>query len=282
MIPEERQWEINLVQQRYAAYNLSYEQAEQVFRYEQDKSAHSEEHFFSTWEELDFELATFKELLTGEALALFLSHHQAQVEEIERQMREEDNSERQFMQLEYAGEILKYYKEVFVPSLWKNEDISTFRAYMFTDRAKVTYLKAEYKRYLEASKKGILVSAYRHNKTLRPNQLKQLLLIHSRAYIWPAYETFYQKTDVPTKSLADFLSKKLARRTAHLDEFIKHSIAESNLVFKELCKQYFGDPRGWHVVSATLPEEEEIGNFRMNLLLLDPPAIPFTDPLPEQ
>lgn len=281
MTPEDYQWHVNLVKQRYAAYNLSYEQAEQVYRYEEDKSAHSEEHFFSAWEELDFELATFKELLQGEALALFLSQHQGQVQEIEKQMREADNGEWQLKNLEYVSEVSKYYKEVFVPSLWKNEHVRTFQTFMFKDNDKITYLKAQYQKYLGATRKGILVSCFRHNRTLRPNELKQSLLAHSNAAIWPDYHRFYRKADVPTKSMGDFFYKKEVYQQERMHEFIKRSMEESKLFFKELAKQYFGDPRGWHVISSNLSEEEEIRNFRMNILLLDPPANPFDDPLPE-
>lgn len=282
MTPEEYQWHVNLVKQRYGAYNLSYEQAEQVYRYEEDKSAHSEEHFFSAWEELDFELATFKEILQGEVLALFLSHHQARVQEMERQMREGDDGEWQMKNLKYASEISRYYKEVFIPSLWKNADARTFQRFMFMDEDKIIYLKAQYRKYLAARRKEILVSHYRHNKTLRPNELKQQLLHHSNAIVWPDYYKFYRKADVPTKSVGDFLYKHVTYRQERMNEFIKRSMEESKRFFNDLFKQYFGDARGWHVISSNLSEEEEIGNFRMNLLLLDPPENPFDDPLPEQ
>ncbi|PSL44252.1 hypothetical protein CLV51_106118 [Chitinophaga niastensis] len=64
----------------------------------EDKDAYSEEHAFSIWEGLDFELTTFKEILKDEQLEIFLVH--LQVQDNERHMTEQDNSDRQLRQLE--------------------------------------------------------------------------------------------------------------------------------------------------------------------------------------
>jgi hypothetical protein len=279
MTSGEYQWHVDLVKQRYAAYNLSYEQAEQVYRYEQDISACSDEHSFSVWEELDYQLTTFKEILKGEELSLFLANHQAQLQTVEKNMIEWDNNEIQLKNLEYAGMRLKYYKEVFVPSLWENENIRFFSARQSEYKEKITYLKAEYRKYLAAAKKGILVSSYRHNRTLSPNELKQQLLSNECDYIWPNYNSFYHKADIPTKSVADFLYKKISYRGTGINGFIKSSMEESTRFFNDRFKQHFGELNNCYVVTSSLSEEEEIGNFRMNLLLMDPPDL-LGDALP--
>lgn len=61
MTPEDYKWNINLVKDRNYALNLTFEQAEEVFKFEQSKSSYSEKFYFSTWEELDYELSTFYE-----------------------------------------------------------------------------------------------------------------------------------------------------------------------------------------------------------------------------
>lgn len=60
MTSEEYQWHINLVKDRNHALNLTFEQAEEVYKYEQDKDIGSEKLYFSTWEEWDYELSSFK------------------------------------------------------------------------------------------------------------------------------------------------------------------------------------------------------------------------------
>lgn len=60
MTPEDYKWHINLVKERYHALNLTFEQAEQVYKFEEDKSIYSEKHYFSTWEEWDYELLTLR------------------------------------------------------------------------------------------------------------------------------------------------------------------------------------------------------------------------------
>ena len=63
MTPEEYQWHINSVKDRNHALNLTFEQTEQVYKYERDKHTYSEKHYFSVWEELDYELTSFKKTL---------------------------------------------------------------------------------------------------------------------------------------------------------------------------------------------------------------------------
>jgi hypothetical protein len=51
MTTEDYQWHINLVKDRNYVLNLTFEQAEQVYKYEEDKRLYSEKHYFSAWEE---------------------------------------------------------------------------------------------------------------------------------------------------------------------------------------------------------------------------------------
>ncbi|HEX8356542.1 MAG TPA: hypothetical protein VF610_03990 [Segetibacter sp.] len=59
MLPDEYQWYVNLVRNRYEYLNLTYEQAEEIHKYQQDKDTYSNKHFFSFWEEQDYELTIF-------------------------------------------------------------------------------------------------------------------------------------------------------------------------------------------------------------------------------
>jgi hypothetical protein len=50
---------------------LTSEQAEQINKFEQDKYTHSEKHYFSAWEEWDYELSTFRQILTTNQLKAY-------------------------------------------------------------------------------------------------------------------------------------------------------------------------------------------------------------------
>lgn len=54
MTPEEYQWHIKLARSRYQYLNLTYEQAEKIYKYEQERDTYSDKHFFSDWEEWDY------------------------------------------------------------------------------------------------------------------------------------------------------------------------------------------------------------------------------------
>lgn len=57
MAPDDYQWHINSGKDNYHTLNLAFEQAEQIYKFEEDNRNYSEKHHFSTWEELDYELS---------------------------------------------------------------------------------------------------------------------------------------------------------------------------------------------------------------------------------
>ena len=61
MAPEDTTWLISLVRDRYQYLNLNMEEAEKIYLYEKIKDNYSDKHYFSDWEEMDFEVTTFKE-----------------------------------------------------------------------------------------------------------------------------------------------------------------------------------------------------------------------------
>ncbi|MRG45218.1 hypothetical protein GFS24_08835 [Chitinophaga sp. SYP-B3965] len=267
-ISEELKWMIGLVQGRYQQYNLSFEQAEKICRFEQERDAPSDKHFFSQWEQWDFELVTFREVLQGEQLALYLSDHEAEIKAYEQYLINEDNSERQLKQLQYVNRIIDLHQNEFVPGLLKQEQVRMAISYMRMEGNKLTYLKEEYKKHYTSVKKEIQISYFRQNRTFRPNELKQALLHHSLNYIWPNYASFYRGADKATQAVGDFLCERAMRyfksEQAFLAQVAKGNQARMNTLYKE----FFGEMSGWHVHIEPSPEEE-LKSFCMGLILLD-------------
>lgn len=68
MTSEQYRWEVKVIQDRYQLLGLTFEQAERVYEYEQVRHSYSDKHFFSAWEENDFELMVFRQILKEQQL----------------------------------------------------------------------------------------------------------------------------------------------------------------------------------------------------------------------
>lgn len=260
-----------MVQSRYQPYNLTFEQAEAIHQFEQERDAHdlSWKHFFSQWEEWDFEMVSFREILKEEQLALYLSNHEAEVKAYEKQLVEQDNSETQMKQLAYATRMLDYYRNELIPGLWKSEELRRYVSIAgIGENNKLNYLKEELKKYLPGIRKQILVNHFRQNKTYRPNELKCALLRHSINDVWPDYASFYHSMDTPSRAVADFLNDKVARYFTEIKQLLEQSIKHRQDFIDSLYKEFFSNEGGWHVHREITPEEE-LKIFRMSLFLAD-------------
>lgn len=267
--PDENKWLLQMIQSRYEAYNLSFEQAQAVSRFEQERDASSGEHFFSQWEAWDFEMVTFREILNEEQLALYLRNHEAEVKAYEKQLIEQDNSEMQIRQLTYMTRILAYYRDELIPGLWKSEELRRYVSIAgIGENNKLKYLKEELRKYLPGIRTRILINHFRQNKTFRPNALKHALLMHSINDVWPDYDQFYHSMDTPTKAMADFLEHKVARYFRDIKKILEQSLKERQHFVDSLFKEFFSHEGGWHAYIETTPEQE-LKTFSMSLLLLD-------------
>ena len=250
-------WEIEALQTRYKAMNgieLTKDQAEKVFIYEQEKNSGSSKYFFSTWEELDYEEAKFKEILTSAQFESYLSERPRQLKQIEESLVEND---KQYLpQLNAAIERLDYYKNILVPSLRK--DLMLFYTVFNSEREKVDFLKSEYKKYLADTKKKILVDHFRHSKTFQPIVLKLNLLRHEQMCLLPEYLSFKGAMDNATKVVADFLLEKVSRISENLLDSIKQTMDELKDFNNNNTAKHIGEVRGWHTTIHIDNEKEEL------------------------
>jgi hypothetical protein len=266
MTSEEYQWHVKLIQGRYHDLNLTYEQAEQIYKYEEDKNTYSEKHFFSAWEELDYELATFKQILNPDQLYIYESSFNEHIQRYEKELIEQDNEKS--IEIAYHEELIKFYETQFLPDFFKDPFILLFGS-LHTDKAKIDYLKSEYKSFLNDSKKSILTSHFRNYRTFKPNELKASLLRHKLSYILPDYSSFKHQMDEPTTAVAAYLTSMLKHYPDRIEELLTRKFEELKVFNKSSFKKYHGEPKGWHVVIGQLTPEEEKQHRIMTLLLLD-------------
>lgn len=262
--PHYHEWEIEAVQSRYKATNridLTKDQAEKVFLYEQEKNSGSSKYFFSTWEELDYEEVKFREILTSSQFDNYMSDRPDHLKQIEDSLIEND---KQYLpQLNAAEERLDYYKNNFVPSLRRNLMLS--HAVLNSEKEKVDFLKSEYKKYLVDAKRQILVNHFRHSKTFQPIVLKLNLLLHEEMCLLPDYLSFKAVMDPATKAVADFLIEKLAIVSQNLSDAIKQTMSDLKLFNARNIAKHMGEVRGWHATIQIDNEKEQL----MSVVLFD-------------
>ena len=265
MTPEEYQWHINLVKDRHYALNLTFEQAEKVYKYEQDKDTYSDKHFFSSWEEWDYELTTFKEILDVEQFKIYENFLKKNIQNYEESLIEQDNEKDK--EIAFYEEQINFYETKFLPDFFK-DPLLRF-GFLFNDKAKIEYLRAEYKRFLNDTKKEILSSHFRHNRTFKPNELKVALLQHKLSYLFPNYSYFKHQMDEPTKAIVYFINSKLRNLPNNIEELLTRKFGELKDFNEDLFNKYYSDTRGWYVVIGKHTDEEEKEQRTMTLLLLD-------------
>ena len=265
MTTEEYQWQVNLVKDRYHALNLTYEQSEKVYKYEHDKETFSEKHIFSAWEEWDYELTVFKNILNEEQFARYQLIHKENIQNYEQILTQQDNEADN--QTQYYEELLNFYENQFLPDFF-NTAIFRF-GFILSEKTKMEYLKKEYKRFLNDTKKEMLTNHFRYNRTFKPNELNVALLRHKLFYFLPNYQYFKYNMDEPTKAVAKFLYAKVQYLPGEIEELITDKFNRVKDFTQKLNQKYYTETAGWHVVVAQQAVEDEKENKIMTCLLLD-------------
>lgn len=265
MTPEEYQLYVNLVRDRYQYLNLTFEQAEKIYEYEEDRDKYSNKHHFSVWEEWDYELTTFREILNDEQLKTYETVLKQNIQRYEQGLIEQDSE--MSSEFEYHEDLINFYETQFLPDFFKNPLVRF--GWLLNDQAKIEYLRTEYKYFLNDTKKEILTNHFRHNRTFKPNELKASLLRHKRSYIFPDYSYFKYKMDEPTRAVVHYLKPKLRHLPENTEQLLTKKIKELKEFNEINFKKHFGEIRGWHVVATQLTDEEQNEHNSMTLLLLD-------------
>ena len=266
MGPEEYDWHVNLIKSRNEYLKLTTEQAGEIYNYEKDKNQFSKKQFLSTWEEWDYEAFVFKQILTPEQFRDYELNLSEKITAHEQSLKEQDKQ--MITAIDYFQEILTYYETVFLPDLIKAQLIAEMpRMYGVTE--KVAFLKLEYKSYLIETKKELLISCFRNYRTFAPNTVRDSLLRHKLAYLWPDYTYFRHSADEATKAVISYVRAQVRHLPEDVENLLTKKISELKEFIKVHSKRYYGEPNGWHVFGQLSSEEEKVEQV-MQLFLLDP------------
>lgn len=265
MTPDALHWHINLIQERYKSLELSPAQAGQIFLHEQEKETSSEKHFFSIWEELDYDLTVFTSILNADQLKIYQEERKSTLQFHENSLMELDHEN--LKDIRYYEDILTFYETRLLPDLFNDPLILKFDL-LFKVQPKIDFLKAEYKKFLFERKREILIDHFRHNRTYKPIELKKSILEHQLWSVWPNYLAFKYAMDEPTRHVADFMSQKI-KLSGRSAELMKKKFDELKAFLDEVGKKHYPDFQGLHIALGPLLPEEEKENEIMTLVLLD-------------
>jgi hypothetical protein len=250
---------------RYQIYDLSFEQAERIYRFEEERDTIlSSRNGFSIWEEWDYEQSVFQEVLNVGQFESYQDLHQERLKKVEQDLREQDALK--VNDIDFAKKRFDYYESQFRPSFddphfWK-------MPFLPWERNKIDFLKNEYKVFVTEQKKQILVEHFRQNRTFMPNQLKFSLLWQQVDYLWPNYQAFQKRMDDPTKAINSYLITKVA---GHYEKatFLEQQLEKLDIFNHNNFMEHYGNPDGWHSTSSKMSSEEVMKNGLLTLLLVD-------------
>ena len=266
MAPEEYQWHIKLVVARHESLNLTYEQAEKVFAYEQEKDTYSNKYFFTLWEDADYEYSAFREILSEEQFKIYEIELRKRIQFNEQSFIEQDNEMK--MDIKTHNELLEFYETKFIPDFFKDPFLLHFGPFI-ADHAKVKYIREEYKQYLNDRKKEILTNHFRNNRTFRPNLLMISLIQHKLSAILPDYLPFKARVDLPTKAMLDHLVARIKNPPETTRVFLNRKFNELREFNQKGYTKNAGEIPGWHTEIRRPTPEEEMELQGMTLLLMD-------------
>jgi|GEM_PF-1729207 len=267
MTPDAYKSHVTLVRGRYHYLNLTFDQAEKIYNYQQDKDIYSDKHFFSVWEEWDYERTAFREALNDEQFGKYDQLLQQQIKQYEQNLVREDFERTN--EILYNEEMINFYEQQFLPDLFKDHFIRY--GWSVLEKNKVDYLRNEYQRFLRNLKKELLTNHFRQNRTFKPNEFKLSLLRHKLHTIIPDYDYFKNQMDEPTRTISDYLKIKVRNLPDETEKLLTKKFNELREFNEANFKKHYGEKKtdGWHVEFVQLTPEEERENRSMALLLLD-------------
>ncbi|ADB36470.1 hypothetical protein [Spirosoma linguale] len=266
MTANEYKWHVNLVKDRYQYLDLTFEQAKEIYLFEQDKDAYSGKYYFSTWEEWDYELAVFTEILNDDQLKKHKALLRETIDRYEQGLIDEDAEKT--TDILYLQELLDFYETQFLPELFKNTLIGL--GWLINEKGKIQYLKTEYKRFLSDKRRQTLTDHFRHYRTFKPNELKAALLRNKLFHMVPDYQQFKYQMDEPTKAVVHYLMTNITYIPEDIKQLLQKKYDELKTFSSTLFRKYYGErSSGWHITIPPLSEEAEKEDRLMTLLLLD-------------
>jgi hypothetical protein len=121
---EEYKWHVRLVQDRYHIYKLTFKQAEQVYKYEKERDIYSGQHFFSAWEEWDYEQTVFEKIFKVDQYNRYKENLSENKGRYEKELVEQDKEK--IKEITYFEDRLIFFEKEFLPDFFKDIFLSKY------------------------------------------------------------------------------------------------------------------------------------------------------------
>lgn len=265
MHSDDHKWNINIIKDHYSFLELTDEQAAQVFLFETNNGPHQGKTFFTDWEQWDYEFHFFSQILDKSQISKFIQKQKKRIRWHEKGLKEQ-LEEDSLKRMDYTTEIITYYEQQLLPGIFSSAIHLGFGP-SYHEHSKVDFLKAEYKKFLQESRRELLINHFKYYRTHCPITLKATLLNHKIAYLWPDYRSFKYSADEPTKATAAFLETQLIYLPKEADEFLQTKLKDASAFFEDLGKRYYPDFPVYTYGESS--PKEEMQERLMTLILLD-------------
>ncbi len=269
MDAEEYKWRVNLDKSRLEYLNLTFEQAEKVYAHEEEKRIASEHHFFSDWEEWDYDLSMFREILDAAQFERFERRHIENIRRYEKAL--VDGDKPNTVDIAYTRDIQDFYEQRLLPAFQKNKYGQPFLGASM-EGAKVDYLRKEHQKFLQEQKKKMLTQHFRHYRSFKPNALALSLQKHKLRCTFPDYPYFKHYMDAPTKAVATYLESRFQNLTDDVTRTIAEKFEELANFTNDRFEKHYGKISLADTYVVTVPplgETERAIQNTMTILLLD-------------
>jgi hypothetical protein len=263
MYPIDFKPDYKFVQDRYNYLKITLSQAKEIFQFERDKNAYSENEYFSVWEEWDYDYSCMKDILSPIQLKKYSIFREKNIKRHESFIKNDDK--KKIKDIKYYNELISYITNKYLLDYSK---IALFvQMGLFREQDKIKLIKAEYLKFLEETKKSLIVNHIRQRRIFCPNELKATMLRHGMWTLIPEYGYFKRKMDEPTKAIAKYLVQRLSHISKERFDVIHKKNKELESFRKRLFKKYFDEVKGWHTFAVKLSSEEEFEAFIMTHLI---------------
>jgi len=272
MEDQNKKYKIGSVLIRWSDLKLTPEQAEKIVDFEEVQRPRSLNNILSDWEKWDYEFYIFSSILNPEQSRSYNNERNKRIREHEQELVESDNSDIILRGIERATKEINYLETDFLPAISKK--FHRYHSIKDPYQTKYSFLKAEFKNYLDERRSEIISNHFRYNRGFQPNTLNKELLAHKIEAMYPRFAAFEKKMDDVTKSVVEFLQypaaifergkKEMSAILENLSTFRQKAWEEESEWIKEA-----GIPSFNRYIEDTRSEEDRNKELYFSLLLID-------------